>query len=230
MIEVGVLPVLFFGFLLGVKHALDADHVVAVSTIVSEHKNLIRSSLIGVSWGLGHTIMLFLAGLFVLAFKLTIPNTLALSLEFVVGAVLVILGISIAKGIISDKMHFHHHAHGKRAHFHFHSHRGNKTHRHEHKSFIVGMVHGLAGSAALMLLVLTTVDSMYQGLLYILIFGIGSIIAMLVISTLIGLPFVFTASRFEEINEKIKLTAGLISILLGIFIMVEIGFIEGLFF
>ena len=92
MPEATVLTSLFFGFLLGVKHALDADHIVAVTTIVSRSNSLLRSVLVGLSWGIGHNLTLFAVGFAVLVFKLTIPDRLALSMEFIVGVILVILG------------------------------------------------------------------------------------------------------------------------------------------
>jgi sulfite exporter TauE/SafE len=101
-------------------------------------------------------------------------------------------------------------------------------HDHTHKSFVVGTIHGLAGSAALMLLVLTAVKSIFQGLLYILIFGVGSILGMLIVSGIIALPFLLSA-KFDKINKIVKIFSGTISIVLGFTIMYEIGFVNGLF-
>jgi sulfite exporter TauE/SafE len=224
------------GLILGVRHALDADHVVAVSTIVSKNKNLFKSSLLGAAWGLGHTSTLLLVGLVVLIFKLSIPTKIALSMEFAVGIVLVILGLSVTKEFFLDKIHLHPHEHKSSIHLHLHSHKARPNHSHEHqmkpehKTFIIGMIHGLAGSAALMLLVLTTVSTLYQGILYILIFGLGSILGMVVISTIISLPFTYTTAKFDELNYRLRLTAGFISILLGIAIIFKIGFMEGLIY
>jgi len=216
------------GFVLGLKHALDADHVVAISTIVSHTKSLKKSSLFGAIWGVGHTTTLFLVGLAILIFKLTIPDKLALSFEFLVGIVLVVLGIDVLRKIIKEKTHWHRHQHGKVRHTHFHSHEALSSHNHLHKSFIVGMVHGLAGSAALMLLVLTTVKSISQGLLYILVFGVGSILGMLLVSGVIGLSFLWT-TRFDGLHNGVKVLTGSISIVLGFIIMYQIGFVNGLF-
>lgn len=154
---------LLFGFLLGMEHALEADHVVAVSTMVSQTQSLFRASLTGISWGIGHTLTLLVAGLVVLFFKVNIPEGVALSLEFVVGVVLVSLGGEILWGYRRKKVHAHPHRHGGRVHDHFHSYARSDDHGHDHhppsfgKACLVGMIHGLAGSAALMLLVLTTV-------------------------------------------------------------------------
>lgn len=216
--------ILVLGFMLGLKHALDADHVVAVSAIVSENKNLRKSSLLGVFWGFGHTLTLLLVGLVVLVFKISIPENVALSLEFLVGVVLVVLGLTVLK-----KVHLHFHRHEEEKHIHIHSHKHENSHSHEHRSFAVGVVHGLAGSGALMLLILATIDTVWQGIFYILVFGLGSILGMLLISTVIGLPFAATAN-FEKLNMRIRVVAGIISILLGIAIIIEIGLVEGLFY
>lgn len=229
MIETFKLITLFgLGFVLGLKHALDADHVVAVSTIVSQTKSLKKSLLAGAIWGVGHTITLLLVGLVILIFKLTIPDKLALSFELIVGVVLVVLGVDVLRKVIKEKVHLHEHQHGSSVHTHLHPHKESWSHDHTHRSFVVGMIHGLAGSATLMLLVLTTVRSVFQGLLYILIFGIGSIIGMLIVSGIIGFPFLLLA-KFGKINNSVKILAGTISIVLGFTIMYKIGFVNGLF-
>jgi len=228
---------LLFGFLLGMEHALEADHVVAVSTMVSQSRSLYRASLTGISWGIGHTLTLLVAGLVVLFFffKVNIPEGVALSLEFVVGVVLVSLGGEILWGYRRKRIHAHPHSHGGRVHDHFHSHARSDDHGHDHhppslgKACLVGMIHGLAGSAALMLLVLTTVRTPVQGMCYLLVFGLGSIAGMLLMSSLVALPFVLTAVRFQWINEAVRMTAGLTSIILGGSLMLRIGFAQGLF-
>lgn len=227
---------LALGFALGVKHALDADHVVAVSTIVSQYRNPFRATLAGVFWGIGHTTTLLLVGIAVIGFKLVIPEQLALSMEFLVGIVLVILGFQTLWQFLPRKKHAHIHDHGDELHAHVHVHapvEGGKNAQHhalrQHKSLLIGMLHGLAGSAALMLLVLGTIQSAWEGVVYILIFGVGSILGMMIISTLIGLPFTLSSGRFTSINQVIKFAAGTLSMTLGIFVMVNIGFVQGLF-
>lgn len=225
------------GLILGVKHALDADHVIAVSTIVSEHKNLKWASLIGVFWGLGHTATLFAVGLLVIGLRVTISPRLALGLEFLVALMLVFLGASVLwRSFRDERLHAHVHAHNPETHTHFHLHgTSEKDHSHPHpfrsmrKPFLVGMVHGLAGSAALMLLVLTTIPSPLAGLAYIFIFGIGSVGGMLALSSMIALPFVFTARRFTLLNRWIRLVAGIASVAFGLLLGWEIGFQQGLF-
>lgn len=230
MIETTYLvSLLGLGLVLGLRHALDADHVIAVSTIVSRTGSLKKSSLYGVMWGVGHTATLLLVGVLILGFKLALPDKLALSFEFIVGIVLVALGVDVIRKIRLEKLHLHEHTHDGDTHTHLHSHKEGHAHGHSHKSFIVGMIHGLAGSAALTLLVLTTVKSVMYGLLYILIFGIGSTAGMLLVSAVIGLPFIF-AARFDRIHGYIGALAGIISILFGLMLMYEIGFHQKLFF
>lgn len=225
------------GFVLGLKHALDADHIVAVSTIVSEHKSISMSSLIGTCWGLGHTASLFIMGFVVILFRLAIPPTLALLMEFGVAAMLVLLGANVIRKLFQGKkVHIHAHEHDELTHTHVHIHGvKEEVHGHNHlfkfgsKPFAVGLVHGLAGSATLMLLVLTTIPSPLAGIFYIIVFGAGSIGGMLIMSSLISLPFVLTANRFALMNEWIKVLAGVSSIAFGIFLGWHIGFVEGLF-
>lgn len=216
-------------FVLGMEHALDADHVVAVSTMVSQHRSLGRCSLVGICWGLGHTATLFLVGVLVILFKVRIPERLALSMEFAVGIVLVALGASVLSGFLRRRVHAHVHRHGGGRHAHFHSHAGGEHHDHEHpaarygRSVLVGMVHGLAGSAALMLLILATIRDPLVALLYIPVFGAGSILGMLGISGLLGLPFVLTAERFAGIHLRLRMAVGTASLLYGLWIMVSAG-------
>lgn len=232
-----LIATLGLGFVLGLKHALDADHIVAVSTIVSEHKSIFKSSLVGTFWGLGHTVSLFLIGLLVILLRLAIPPRVALWMEFGVAIMLVLLGVNIVwKFFRGKRIHIHTHEHDGLKHAHIHLHEGEEeAHSHYHlmkfgtKPFFVGLVHGVAGSAALMLLVLTTIPSPLAGILYILIFGIGSIGGMLIMSSLISLPFIFTANKFGAINEGIKVFAGSLSTVFGCFLVWQIGFVERLF-
>ncbi len=199
------------GFILGVKHAFEADHVLAVSTIVSEQKNSLKAALVGVFWGLGHTTTLFIMGIIILLLKLSIPEKLALSFELFVGIMLVILGFRTVKNF-RPKLH----AHGE--------HEDIKSRKHS-TSYLIGMVHGLAGSGALVLLVLSTISSFSQGVYYILFFGLGSTLGMTMMSFLIGLPFSFSASRFPSIEKKLQLLAGILSIGFGMFIIYQITLI-----
>ena len=228
------LTILLVGFLLGMEHALDPDHVVAVSTMMSRHRRLGRSALVAVSWGLGHTATLFLVGLAIILFDMRIPDWLTPFAELAVGLVLVALGASIVKGYLTEKIHAHVHRHAGEVHVHFHSHASGVGHDHDHAlpqhrtPLLVGMVHGLAGSAALMLLVLASIRTPALGLLYILTFGIGSMLGMLGLSALIGLPFTMIVRRHTEVHRKIRLTTGATSIAYGVFLIASTGLVQGI--
>lgn len=231
------LGILGFGFLLGLKHATDADHLAAVSAIVAERKSLWSSALVGGFWGLGHTISLFIAGIFVLLLNFQISEQTERILEFGVGIMLLLLGLNVLRKLLQGgHLHFHPHEHGTRAHAHPHIHAheladDDSTHhgfKFSPRSVIIGMVHGLAGSAALMLLIIPTIESRAVSLLYIIIFGIGSIAGMMIMSFLVGLPFHFTAHKLNRLNYLLQSIAGLFSIGWGLFIIYEKGVVEGL--
>jgi ABC-type nickel/cobalt efflux system permease component RcnA len=240
--QLGLIAALGLGVVLGLRHSLDPDHVVAVSTIVSQYRNPLRSFWIGVSWGLGHTTTLLLLGVVIIALRLTIPDRLALLLEFFVGLMLVGLGAQVLYYYRKKRVHQHLHGHEARAHQHFHSHAADPGHAPEHhqdrgigkpffrkKSYLVGIVHGLAGSAALTLLVLASIESPIAGMAFILLFGLGSVLSMGVATILISLPFVFSANRLPSLNRAIQFGVGVLSILFGGFLLYQIGFVDGLF-
>jgi sulfite exporter TauE/SafE len=224
--ELSTFSVLLIGFMLGLQHAIEGDHLAAVSTIVSEKKNLWTASLVGGMWGIGHTISLFVVGALVIFLKLQISGSVETKLEAIVGGMLILLGLNALRKLFSaEKIHVHVHEHGEREHAHIHSHSPAKPetshHRFSPRSILIGMVHGLAGSAALMLLVVPTIESPWIALAYILIFGIGSIGGMMAMSFLIGLPIHFTANRFDFLNKGIRLCAGAFSLGLGAIIVYE---------
>ncbi|MGH2620753.1 MAG: sulfite exporter TauE/SafE family protein [Anaerolineales bacterium] len=221
---------LALGFILGIKHALDADHVVAVSTIVSRDPRPLRSALAGMFWGIGHTLTLFVAGIVVLFFKVNIPDRVALSFEFLVGAVLVALGAQNLWDYGRTRFHTHSHESGD-THVHYHAHKKGHDHHltnRQRKSLLVGMMHGLAGSGALVLLILGTIESPLEGAAYILIFGLGSILGMMMIGTAMALPFSLSARKFGKLTKHIQLLAGGVSVFLGALVMVQIGLLGGL--
>lgn len=226
--ELTTLAILLTGFLLGLYHAVEADHLAAVSTIVAERKNILSSVFIGGFWGVGHTLTLLLVGVLVVFLKLQIPAALEARLEAAVGVMLVLLGVNALRKLPrTAEIHVHTHEHEGRRHTHIHTHRDGaeeETHhfaRFSPRSVLVGMVHGLAGSAALMLLIIPAVGSTAAALLYILVFGIGSIGGMMLMSLLIGLPIHLTAGRFTRLNRTILAAAGLFSLGLGIFVVYE---------
>src|SRR6476646_6232917 len=223
--ELSTFSVLVIGFVLGLQHATEADHLAAVSTIVSEKKNLFTASVVGGLWGVGHTISLFTVGLVIILLKFQISESLEAKLEACVGAMLILLGLNALRKLFqASKVHVHSHEHDGHQHVHIHTHSKSAEeshHRLSPRSIFIGMVHGLAGSAALMLLVVPTIKSESVALVYILIFGIGSVGGMMAMSFLIGLPFHFTAGRFDILNRGIRLIAGLFSLGLGFSIMYE---------
>jgi ABC-type nickel/cobalt efflux system permease component RcnA len=234
---VSTASVLAFGLVFGLKHAVEADHLAAVSTIVSQRKGLLSSSLVGGLWGVGHTISLLIAGVGVLLLHVKIGERTAMALEFCVAVMLIALGANaLTKLLRGGALHAHAHHHGGRAHFHPHIHDGQAEPPHAHhglsfsaRPVLVGMVHGLAGSAALMLLVLSTVSSSLIGIAFIVVFGIGSIGGMLVMSALVSLPLQLTANRFRRTHSTVQMLAAIFSIGLGLVMAYEIGFLDGLF-
>ncbi|MFC4801337.1 sulfite exporter TauE/SafE family protein [Neobacillus sp. GCM10023253] len=234
--DVTLLSVLALGLILGIKHAIEPDHVIAVSTIASQSKKLWQASLAGVFWGIGHTVTLFIVGIIVILMKGEIPEKWAMSLEFLVGIMLVFLGI---KTIISFKnIHIHSHKHDgdveEHKHVHSHINSGKHNHQHKHKkvtylgSTVIGLVHGLAGSGAMILLTMSTVKSVGEAAVYILIFGLGTVIGMLFFTTIIGIPFVLSKKR-TSISGSLGLFTGVISTIFGVYYMYNIGVNEGLF-
>jgi ABC-type nickel/cobalt efflux system permease component RcnA len=229
MADSHILSLLSLGFLLGLKHALDADHVAAILTIATENRTFWRSSLIGFCWGVGHTVILLVVGTAVLLFKLTIPSAWAKLFEVAVGLMLVGLGLSVAFALWRERVHLHEHRHEHgEQHRHLHSHSQGAHHDHlhrfrlEYKSLAVGMVHGLAGSAALLLLVLAAVPSLGVGLVYILVFGAGSILGMVFLATAMSIPFAMSAERTARVHQTLRAAAALFSIVLGSTILFEL--------
>ena len=220
---------LAFSFAAGLKHATEPDHVAAVSTIVSDRKSIWSSSLVGGLWGVGHTLALLIAGIAVVAFHFEISERLANVLELGVGVMLLFLGAqTLWKVFKGGSVHAHVHVHGGVVHAHPHVHDVEQVHAHaapaqthhglklNPKPLFVGLVHGLAGSGALMLLILATIQSPTVAVAYILIFGVGSIGGMMLMSMLIGLPFHFTAGRFVSLDKWLRSGAGLFSLTFGI--------------
>ncbi|HEY8204173.1 MAG TPA: hypothetical protein VIF81_05545 [Pyrinomonadaceae bacterium] len=234
--SVGTFGLLGLGLVYGIRHATEADHIVAVSTIVTEHRKLWRAALVGALWGTGHTASLVVVGAIVLALKIAIPERIASGLEFLVALMIIALGVMAFRRALRRRadFHVHRHDHELSAHSHFHFHEGNQlplAEDHSHrvarigfKPTIVGAVHGLAGSAALTLLVLTQIDSPALGLLYLGIFGAGSILGMLLMSGLVGLPFVLTSRRLAGAHFPLQLLASLLSIVFGLAYAYETGF------
>jgi High-affinity nickel-transport protein len=231
MTEASSVSILIFGFLLGLKHAVEADHVAAVSTIGSEHSSILRSSFVGAWWGIGHTISLLLAGAAIVLFQIEISDQLSLFFEFLVGVMLIGMGANaLLKLMRGGHLHMHVHQHGGRAHTHPHIHdvRAEPDPQSHHglglqrRPLIVGMIHGLAGSGALMLLILSTIRQPAPAFTYLLVFSVGSTGGMMLMSTLVGLPAKLTGQRFRGVSTIIRGIAGAFSVLLGTFMTYQI--------
>jgi sulfite exporter TauE/SafE len=244
MTGLSILWLLVVSFGLGLKHATEPDHLAAVSTIVSERKNIWSASLVGGLWGIGHTISLFIAGVLVILLHFQISEHVAQILEFCVALMLIALGLDALRKLArGGQLHWHVHQHGGITHVHPHVHDEATAHPPEKtpeenthhglklspRPLIVGMIHGMAGSGALMLLILSTISQPAVGIAYILIFGIGSIGGMMLMSMLVGLPFHFTANRFVRADWFLRGAAGLFSLGFGLFMVYQIGFVDGLF-
>lgn len=249
--SLGVVALLGLGFVFGLKHATEVDHVVAVSTIVSEHRNVFRSAIVGGLWGLGHTASLVVVGALVLGFRVAIPLRVANWLEFGVALMIIALGVLAVARVLRKRsdVHLHRHTHDGQSHVHIHFHEQNTAHAdaaashpppasassHSHaitrlgfKPLLVGAMHGLAGSAALTLLVLTQIPSLSLGLLYLALFGIGSTLGMLLMSGLIGLPFALSARRLSGFNYGLQTVAGGLSIAFGLWYAYETAVVHSL--
>lgn len=219
-----LIAALGLGFVLGLRHALDADHLVAVSTFVSQDRGVLRACLRGTFWGIGHTVALLAAGAGVFAFKLRISPQVEHGLETVVGLALILLGGHVLRRALgSVRLHRHQHSHGGSPHSHLHVHVGDRhEHRHVHlwrgapQPLLMGLLHGLAGSGALVLLVLASMPSPAAALTYILVFGVGSTTGMLVLSGLIGVPFAVTAGGSRTLTLVLQVIVGAASLVVGL--------------
>ena len=268
------LLILGIGFFLGMRHATDPDHVVAVSTIVSREQSIPRAGWIGVLWGVGHTLTILVVGAAIILFGFAIPARLGLALEFSVALMLILLGVMNLTGAIrwlSHKLspthpalraslavtgageHSHIHFHGAHLHVHPHSHGGAHGSGAEHhpnevdpphwlqapfvglgwfhslRPLLVGIVHGLAGSAAVALLVLGTIRSPRWAIFYLLIFGLGTIAGMMLLTLAFAVPFTAAGKRFLWVNRSMVTATGLLSVAFGLVVAYQIGYVDGLF-
>ena len=256
------LAILAIGFFLGMRHATDPDHVIAVSTIVSRERSIAKAAFIGILWGVGHTLTILAVGAAIILFGLAIPARVGLTMEFCVGLMLILLGVLNLTGAMkwmSDKFspahppvtgeHAHIHEHDAKLHFHWHSHAAEREHHAESlappralerslgglglyqtlRPLFVGIVHGLAGSAAVALLVLSAIREPKWAVLYLLVFGIGTIAGMMLITSIIALPFSFVGYRFAWLNRGLIIGSGVLSLAFGLFVCYQIGFVDGLF-
>jgi len=255
---VTLLAIVLLGFVLGMRHATDPDHVVAVAAIVSREKTILHATIIGALWGLGHTITILIVGAAIILFRLTIPPDLGLSMELSVGLMLILLGASNLTGVtqrwierFTNRQHdTGTHSHLIGGHLIVHSHDSTSeaviSRResffdglslawrkfglfHILRPLTVGIVHGLAGSAAIALLVLTTISSAQWAIAYLLIFGLGTIAGMMMITAAIALPFTYTLRHFTSLNRNLAVASGILSMCFGLFLCYQTGVVGGLF-
>jgi len=232
--------VLTLGLAIGLQHAFEPDHIAAVTTQVIRQKNksqslkelikkgALKSSIIGAMWGAGHTTTLVLVGLLVYLFSVNIPDVFFISSEFVVGVMLIFLAITTLSNKKLFKIkHMHSHAHNDGT-IHTHPHDHSSDHKHGHKSYLIGCIHGLAGSGILLVVMAGTLSSVQDILSFILIFGVGSVIGMTVVSSLIGIPFALS-NKALSLEKTLRYVVGSISFLIGISIIYEIVYVGKLF-
>jgi high-affinity nickel-transport protein len=221
----GLLTALALGFGLGMRHATDCDHVVAVATLVARTKRAGTAWLLGAFWGLGHTATIFLVGLGIIAFKLEIPARLGLAMEFSVGVVLAALGLA---NLLRKRVHAPAHEHGGT---------GGAWKRVLEgagkaqllRSTFVGLVHGLAGSAAVALLVMAAMPTAAQALAYLGVFGAGTLAGMLLISAFMESAMAFLARRGKALGPWLAAATGALSLAFGLWVIWQTGFVDGLF-
>jgi hypothetical protein len=227
--------ILGLGFLLGIQHALEADHVAAVSSIAARRTDVADIVKHGLTWGLGHTLTLFAFAGAALALGQAIPEDLARPIESAVGIMLVGLGAHVLWRLWRDRVHFHKHRHGDgTVHFHAHGHasetmpHARAPHAHGHsfrwRTLLVGLMHGMAGSAALLVLAVSQASSVAVGLGYVALFGIGSMFGMAALSTVIAVPLVLSARWLTLANSGLQGAVGVLTIAIGARTLVETVF------
>jgi high-affinity nickel-transport protein len=233
---VSAFSVMVLGFSLGVRHATDADHVVAVATIVARERSLRGAALLGSLWGVGHTLTILLVGGAVVLFGVVIPPRVGLGMELSVAVMLVLLGGLNLSGVARSARAMAEHDPAEGPHEHGDGALGRLDRRLGHlgayqvaRPLVVGVVHGLAGSAAVALLVLGTIRSPAWAVGYLLVFGAGTIAGMMLITTALAMPFAYTARRFARVNRRLALISGLLSLAFGAFLVYHIGVVDGLF-
>jgi ABC-type nickel/cobalt efflux system permease component RcnA len=241
---VGIFALLSLGLVFGLKHATEVDHVVAISTIVSHNRKLLRSATVGALWGAGHTAALLVTGVIAIGLRVAIPERVSNWLEFGVALMILGLGTSAMWRALraGSEVHLHKHSHDGVAHVHVHFHEAKTQHHdpqpstHNHsvsavgiKPLLIGTMHGLAGSGALTLLVLTQIESAWLGLLYLAVFGVGSIMGMVLMSGLIGIPFALTSRNLTGFHHRLQTAAAGLSIAFGLWYAYQTGLASGIF-
>lgn len=234
-----LLTVLALGFFLGMRHATDADHVVAISTLVSRERSIRLAGLMGVLWGVGHTVTIVLVGGAILLLGVVIPARIGLTLELSVAVMLIVLGGVNLGAFVGDARRLAasaHTGHDSLATDPTHAHGVLPTGLfarlgafHVARPLVVGVVHGLAGSAAVALLVLTTIREPVLAMAYLAVFGVGTVAGMMLITTALAVPLVYTTRRFASLDRHMAVLSGALSVAFGLFLIYQVGFVDGLF-
>jgi ABC-type nickel/cobalt efflux system permease component RcnA len=222
--------ILTLGLLLGLQHAMEADHLAAVASLTARDRSLGDAARQGTAWGLGHSLTLLLVGGGVLLIDGLIGERTALLLESVVGLMLILLGLDVLLRLWLKRVHFHIHSHDSETHIHAHAHAPGSRHdadphHHRHakrlplRSLLVGMVHGMAGSAALIVFALGSVSSVWEGLAYIAVFGLGSVIGMTALAVVISLPLRWSARSLTWAHNGLTAVLGIFTLGLGMLIL-----------
>lgn len=228
MLETQFVTLLGVGFLLGLRHAMDTDHLAAVSTVLAERPSLLASGFVGLWWGIGHTFTLLVVGLIVLIGGVHIPAEFEFITESAVGILLIVLGGKLALKLYRERWHVHRHRHDGQSHVHLHSHEREEGHRHRHwmtesiRPLCIGMAHGLAGSATLMLMILATTTGVSAGLLSILVFGVGSIVGMMAIGLIISMSVVCSRSISHRLFMGAQGFASIASVWVGVWMLLKL--------
>ena len=212
--------ILSLGFFLGMRHATDADHVVAVSTIISRERKLRGAAPVGALWGLGHTATILVVGGAIILFGVVIPPRVGLMMELCVALMLVLLGLLNVRRVWIARADDRHHG-AERA--------SSSTERPSLRPLAVGIVHGLAGSAAIALLVLSTIRSAAQAIGYLAVFGVGTVAGMFLITAAFAMPLATIARRFQRAHRILGVVIGAVSVAFGVVLFYQIGFVDGLF-
>ncbi len=259
---IGLLAFVALGFFLGMRHATDPDHVIAVSTIVTRHRGARQALLIGALWGVGHTLTILAVGGAIILLGWVVPARVGLSMEFSVGLMLILLGVMNLMGMLqwiqsslpasplnTGMNHTHPHSHGDYVHAHVHPH-DPESHSHDPervplhwldqhfgalgfyqlaRPLVVGLVHGLAGSAALALLVLPTIHDPRWATTYLFVFGVGTIAGMMLITAAISVPLSYAGRMSRRMDWSMRVASGVISLGFGLYVAYQTGYISGLF-
>ena len=203
------LSIIAIGFLLGMRHAVDPDHVLAVGTIVGGQRSVSKAVAIGALWGIGHTITILIVGGLIILLQVAIPPRVGLSMELGVAAMLIVLGMVNISGARLDERR---------------TYQGGRA-----RPLVVGLVHGLAGSAAVALLVVAVIDSTAWAVVYLLLFGIGTIVGMGLVTCAIAVPSWYAMHRFIEAPRYLRVASGVASLVFGLVLSYQIGIVDGLF-